>query len=482
MDDQIRRLGAVLVLLFVALFVELNYLQVVRADKLANAPGNTRTATRDFSRARGVVQTADGAVVAQSVPVDGPFKLLRQYPEGELFAHVSGYFSFTFGTEGVERTYHADLAGRSVRLRRLRDVLSDQVRTGTVTLTLSKDLQQVARDALGPRKGAVVALDPTTGAVLAMYSYPSFDPNPLAAHDQKAVQASWDALQSDPAKPLLPRAYRERYAPGSTFKVVTSAAALERAPDLAAKVYPPMRELDLPQTDRNLPNFGRGQCGGALPELLRRSCNTGFAQMGLDLGAERLAAEALDFGFESKPPLDLPAVAPSAFARDPSFKGDLPGLAKTAIGQQDVAGTPLQMALVAAGVANGGVVMKPHVMAEVRDSEGEVVRTWSPEPWLRAMAPEGAAALRDMMVGVVNGGTAAAAALPGVQVAAKTGTAQTTGNNSHAWLVAFAPAEAPRVAVAVLVESQPGLGDEVTGGRFAAPVAKEVMRAALGTP
>ena len=471
-----------LLLLFFALFVKLNDLQVVRADKLANAPGNTRAATRDFSRERGVIQTSDGAIVAQSVPSDDEFERLRTYPEGDLFAHIGGYFSFTYGTEGVERTYNAELAGRSEGIRRLRDVLSDRVRTGNVTLTLSKRLQQVARDALGNRTGAVVALNPTDGAVLAMWSFPSFDPNPLAGHEQKAVQATWTRLNGEASKPLLPRAYRRNYAPGSTFKVVTAAAALERRVDLVTKPYPPMKELDLPQTDANLPNFGDANCGGVLPDLLRVSCNTGFAQLGLDMGGDDLAGEANEFGFGSRPPLDLPAVARSVFPEGASFRQDQPGLAKSAIGQQDVAATPLEMALVAAGVANGGVIMKPHVMGEIRDDEGEVVRTYQPEPWKRAMIPANAAALRDMMVQVVNRGTAGRAAVPGAQVAAKTGTAQTVGDNSHAWLIAFAPAEAPRVAVAVIVESQPGLGDTVTGGRIAAPIAQAVLGAALATP
>ena len=482
MNRQIRRLGLALVLLFGALFVQLNYLQVLRADELANAPGNTRNAVRDFNRARGTIESADGAVLARSVPSDGPFDRLRQYPETSLFAHITGYLSFTFGSEGVERSYNADLAGRSAPLTGLRDVLSDRERTGNVVLTVSKGLQQVARDALGDRKGAVVALNPGDGAVLAMWAFPSYDPNPLAAHNQQSVQAAWEALQSDPGKPLLPRSYRERYAPGSTFKVVTAAAAIERAPELATRDYPTLRALDLPQTDRDLPNFGGGACGGMLPALLARSCNTGFGQMGLDLGAQPLAAEAQDFGFGERPPLDLPAPAVSVFPAVSSFDRDLPSLAQSAIGQRDVAATPLQMALVAAGVANGGVVMKPHVMAEVRDDQGAVVRRYQPEAWQQAMDPTAAAALRDLMVGVVNGGTAGRAAVPGVQVAAKTGTAQTVGDNAHAWLIAFAPADAPRVAVAVIVESQPGLGDDQTGGRVAAPIAQAVMKAALGTP
>jgi peptidoglycan glycosyltransferase len=480
MAKQLRRLGLAMLGLFVALFAQLNYVQVVRADKLTKDPRNTRTATRDFSRDRGFIQTADGVIVAQSDPVDGVFKRLRRYPEGALFAHITGYFSFTFGTEGVERTYAGELSGRdvSVRLRRLQDVLTSKDVTANVTLTITKQLQQVARDALGDRKGSIVALDPRSGAILAMWSFPSYDPSPLSGHDQAAVRQAWDQLQADPGKPLLPRAYRQRFFPGSTFKVVTAAAALDHKPELVTKNYPPLRELDLPQTDRTLPNFGGGRCGGTLPQLLRVSCNTGFGQMGLDLGAENLVKEAESFGWNERPPLDLPVVATSLFPEVGDFDRNLPALALSAIGQQDVAASPLQMAMVAAAIGNRGVAMEPHVLGEIRDSEGERVRTYDAKQWLRATSPETAGAVRDMMVGVVNGGTATRAAISGVQVAAKTGTAQTTGDDAHAWLIAFAPAENPRVAIAVIVESQPGVS-EATGGRVAAPIAKRVMEAAL---
>ena len=483
MSAQIRRLGIALVVLFGALFAQLNYVQVVRADKLATDPRNTRQATKDFSRARGTIQTADGVVVARSVDVDTQFKRLRQYPEGPLFAHVTGYFSFTFGTDGVERTYAGELSGRDfdVRVRQLEDVLSDQQMTANVTLTISKRMQEIARQALGNKKGAVVAVDPTNGAVRALWSYPSYDPNPLAGHTQAAVQDEWDRLQDDANKPLLPRTYRERYFPGSTFKVVTAAAAIDREPPLVTKNYPVLRDLDLPDTDKNLPNFGGGRCGGTLPQLLKVSCNTGFAQMGLDLGAEDMAAEADSFGFDSRPPIDLPVVAQSVFPEASTFRRNRPALAQSAIGQQDVRASPLHMAMVAAAIGNGGLAMKPHVVAEVRNSEGEVVRRLEGEPWKRFTRAETAAAVRDMMVGVVNGGTATRAAVPGAQVAAKTGTAQTVGDNAHAWLIAFAPAEAPKIAVAVIVESQDGV-TEATGGRVAAPIARTVMQAALTGP
>jgi peptidoglycan glycosyltransferase len=479
MDRQIRRLGLVLMALFLVLFAQLNWLQVFHAKALADDPRNTRRATRDFSQDRGTIQTADGVVLAQSIVTPDRLKRLRQYPEGDLFGHLTGYFSFTYGTEGLERQYNNDLVGRNLPVRNVRDLLGDRTRTGNLTITISKKLQQVARDALGNRKGAIVALNPQDGSVLAMWSFPSFDPNPLAAHDQKSVQDAWKALQANADHPLLPRAFRERYAPGSTFKVVTSAAVLEKAPELATKPYPVLRELPLPQTTNKLSNFGNESCGGILPDLLKVSCNTGFAQIGLDLGAAKLSDQAHEFGFGAAAPLDMPAVAKSIFPDASAFAHDLPALAHSAIGQQDVAATPLEMALVAAGVANGGVIMKPHLLAQLRDNEGNVVRSAQPDPWMRAMSAQSASTLRDMMVAVVQAGTATKAAIPGIQVAAKTGTAQTIGDNAHAWLIAFAPADAPRVAVAVIVESQPGLGDNVTGGKVAAPIAQKVLQAAL---
>jgi peptidoglycan glycosyltransferase len=244
-----------------------------------------------------------------------------------------------------------------------------------------------------------------------------------------------------------------------------------------AKAYPTLRELDLPQTNRNLRNFGGGTCGGTLPDLLRVSCNTGFAQMGLDMGAEKLAEQAKAFGFDKRPPLDLPAAATSVIGEGDLAKNK-PALAYSSIGQQDVNATPLEMALVAAGVGNGGKIMKPHLLAEIRDSDGNVVKRANPEEWLQAMTPDSAAKLRDMMVNVVARGTAGRAGVPGVQVAAKTGTAQ-TGSASHAWLIAFAPAAAPTIAVAVIVENQPSGDDNATGGRVAAPIAGALIRAAL---
>jgi penicillin-binding protein A len=482
-NPQIRKLGVVMIVLFSALFFQLNYLQVIKANDLNNHPGNSRAVVRDFSQPRGIIQTADGAVIAESVPSGDAFKFQRQYPLGPTFAHITGYFSFTYGSEGVEKEYNDALTGKVNKGSfDPRDLLVEKDKTADVTLTVRRDLQELAIAQLGERKGAVVALDPRSGAILALADYPTYNPASLASHSQDPVRQAWTDLNANANKPLLPRSYRERYPPGSSFKVVTTAAALATGTATPTQpVYPTLRELPLPNSGgQTLANFGGGTCGGPLPEALRVSCNTAFAQLGMDLGAEKLSGAANDFGFNKVPPIDLPYGAAAHFPPASAFARDLPGLAKSAIGQQDVAATPLQMALVAAGIANNGVIMTPHVMAEIRDSEGEVLQRYDPKPWLTAVPPSVAQTTRDMMVGVVAGGSGTRAQIPGVTVAGKTGTAQTGLDKSHVWFISFAPAEAPRVAVAVMLEDQPST-NEATGGALAAPIAAAVIRAALAS-
>ncbi|MBA2608961.1 MAG: penicillin-binding protein 2, partial [Actinobacteria bacterium] len=441
MTGRIRRLGLILGVGFCLLLAALTRLQVVDASKLASDPRNTRVLTAAFSAERGLIQTADGVVLAKSVASADQFKRQRQYPEGELYASLTGYLSFTYGADGAERAFNSDLVGGGLPGgdKSLRDLFNGgNKKTEDVTLTVVSAVQKAAASALGNRRGSVVALDPTNGAILAMVNFPTFDPNPLAAHTQENVRNAWDELQNNPGKPLLPRAYRESYAPGSTFKVVTASAAFDRAPELTTKAYPSLRQLDLPRTDKDLPNFGGSSCGGTISDLLRVSCNTGFAQMGLDLGGPNLAAEAGAFGFGERPPLDLPAAAVSHFPDPGEFERNEPGLAFSAIGQQNVTATPLQMALVAAAIANNGVIMSPHVLKEISDEKRNIVKSYDPKEWRKATSPETAAAVKAMMVDVAARGTATRAGVNGVTVAAKTGTAQTVGNNAHAWLIAFA--------------------------------------------
>jgi peptidoglycan glycosyltransferase len=471
----------VLILICVA---QLTYLQIINAGHLANDPRNTRAALRDINRPRGPILSADGVVLARSVPSkdNTEFKYQREYPEGGLFAQVVGYQSFVFGNTGVESTYNDALVGREadLQLDNLSDLVSGSNGTGTVVLSLRADVQREAAAALGLQRGSVVVLDLTTGEVVAMYSTPTYDPNPLAGHNSLEVQKAYKALNDDPNKPNLSRAFRELYAPGSTFKSVTAAVAIDESVATPAEpVYPTLSQLDLPQTDSVLRNFGGKECGGNLAESLRQSCNTTFGQIGLDLG-NKFVGGMRKFGIGVIPPFD---VAPGAIASigPPAGSFDLnqPLFAFAGIGQGDVATTPLQMALAAAGIGNGGVIMKPHVGAEIKNSKGKVIRRIANEPWRTATSATTAQAVNTMMTDVVEQGTGTAAKITGVRVAGKTGTAQADGGPPHAWFIAFAPADAPRYAVSVIVERGGSLGSEATGGRVAAPIAARVLKVAL---
>jgi penicillin-binding protein A len=492
MNKQIAKLGVGLLACYLALFVMVNYVQVVRAKELNDDPRNTRAAVRDFDRNRGRIISADGVDLAVTVPADpaSQFEFQRQYPTGELFAHVTGFLSFEVGAEGAERTFTDQLSGEAadVEYQSISDLFIDRERVADVTLTLRADVQQVARDALlasGAPRGSVVAVDPRTGAVLAMYSTPSYDPNPLSSHDLTEARDTRNLLLEATPTPLLARAYQERFFPGSTFKVITGAVGVDRGvvtPDNPN--YPPAREFDVDFTDDELSNFGGSTCGGTLPQILEVSCNSAFATMGVEtIGEQGMAEGANRFGFNQEMPFDLPRPATSLFPEDiPDNEGNGP-LARASIGQGDVAATPLMMAMVAAAIANDGVVMVPHVLDRVTDERGEVIEATEPEVWTTAVSPEAAATMRAAMIGVVQSGSGRRAQIPGAEVGGKTGTAQlgTSPPSSHAWFIAFAgpPGGPPEVAVAVIVEAQPGVS-EVTGGQLAAPVAQAVMQAVLG--
>lgn len=500
MNTQIRRLAVVLLVCFSVLFVQLNRVQVFSRAELVDNPENRRTIVRDFSQPRGFIATADGVVVARSVEVPGELGRAREYPEGDLYGHVTGFFSFVYGTEGVERVYNDELAGRTFEQRysSIADLFRDRHNVGNLTLTLRHDVQLAARDALGDRAGSVVVLDPRDGALLALWSWPSYDPTVLSGVDLEAVDDAWVQLVADPAQPMLPRTYREIFFPGSTFKIVTAGAGLDsNRVSPADPVFPVETSYTPPLTTVPLGNFGGSACGGDLTASLAQSCNTVFARMAAELlGPEVMATTAERFGFNDEPPLDLPAVATSRFPTDYGAlvrtEGDdppvpivenTPLLAQAGIGQYDVKATPLQMALVAAAVANDGVIMTPHVMREVRGSDGDLVAEWRPSTWRTALSPVDARTLHRLMVNVVNAGTASGLVIPGVEVGGKTGTAQVTADrpdDTHAWVIAFAgpPGAPPEVAIAVVVESVPGQGQQ-TGGGVAVPIAQQVLQVAL---
>ena len=483
MTRQIRALGIGLMVCFIVLFVQLNRLTVFQAAQLNDNPNNTRDILRDFSQPRGSITSADGVVLAESVPSNDRFVYQRKYPEGNLFAHVTGYYSFTLGSSGVEKVYNDELAGRTLDLsfQDLGDLFVDKDRVGNLTLSVRDDLQKIATEQLGEREGSVVAIDPRTGEILTMVSFPSYDPNLLASHNTQAASDVMRLLDASPEKPRLSRSYQDRFFPGSTFKVVTATAGILHGGVTADKpVYPVSSSYTPPGTTRPIKNFGGSSCGGALFQILRVSCNTAFAQMGVDTGPDPMIEVSESFGFNQDVPIDLTSPARSNFPTD--FNQNTPALAQSAIGQNDVAATPLQMAMVAGAVANGGEVMAPHVLRDVRDPDGNVVDTYEPSVWTTAMDGPTASLMADAMRGVVDSGTATRLDVPGFDVGGKTGTAQlgTEPARSHAWVIGFAGPEGkePTIAIAVIVQGQPGASEQ-TGGRVAAPIAQAVLAAYL---
>jgi penicillin-binding protein A len=487
-NRQIRYLGIGLAACYLALFAMLNWVQVLQADDYGDHPLNTAKVRRDFNRPRGAITTSDGVVIARSVDNPDPqsaLSLLREYPEGELFGHVTGFFSFQFGASGVERQYSAELAGQTFeqQVRGFADLFVDRDTVGNVTVTLSRELQQIARDQLGQRQGSVVALDVKTGEILTFWSFPSFDPNLLAGSDMERVEENWVLLNLATGAPLRPHQYQDRYFPGSTFKVVTASTGLQSgAVTSTSPVYPTESSYTPPQTDLPIRNFGGQSCGGDLFEILARSCNTAFARMAVeDIGPQAMTQGAEAFGFNAAVPIDLPNPTSSTFPT--SFERDLPKLAQVAFGQNEVQATPLEMALVAAAVANDGRIMRPHVLSEIRDSDENVVDRFDQSVWREPLDPQNARTMRDAMIGVVEGGTASMMALPGFEIGAKTGTAETVrpdgSPGSHTWMIAFGgPPGDPQVAVAAVVLDQPPSSD-FTGGQIAGPIARAVLEAAL---
>jgi peptidoglycan glycosyltransferase len=473
-------MGLVLLVCFGLLFLQLNHLQVLQSHALATAPGNPRVSNARLDEARGDIVSRGGVVLAESVRTKGgPLPYRREYPTGPLFAGITGFDSIIYGLTGLEATENTVLTPHAAPIRSLSDLFRQRTTTDTVILTVSDRLQALAAKLLGTEHGAVVALDPTTGAILAMYGSPSYNPNLLASPNVAVERKAWKTYLAEPDQPLLDRAYRQRYPPGSTFKIVTASAVYDHDPALAHTTFPDLAALPLPGTTHLLHNYGGEVCGGELPVLFKVSCDTGFGKIGLDLGATNLATEARAFGFDAVPPIDLPDPAVSYFPPASSFANQQPELAFSAIGQGNVSASALQMAMVAGAIADRGVMMRPYVVAQVRDDQGDVISTTPVRVWRRATSAATAAKVTQLMIGVTHGGTASNVAIPGVEVAAKTGTAQ-VGNSLSSpdddWLVAFAPATHPKVAVAVVVTNQP---PGTTGSSTAGPICRAMLEAIL---
>jgi peptidoglycan glycosyltransferase len=490
-----------MVLCFVALFIQLNNIQVLKANSLANSQGNPQVQLVERSQTRGSILSADGVTLASSqlAPKGSIYKYERVYDPytSTLFAQIVGFDSIKYGNfRGVEAQYNSYLTPHTRPAKTLRDLLINRTVVDNVTLTIGTKLQtQVAaaldQHAPGVLGAAAVVLNPATGAVEAMYSNPTFDPNPLASQDLTKETTAWniDACPPSanqaacaPGSPLVPGTYGQVYPPGSSFKVVTTSAVLQNRPDLAKMVYPTVSSVTLPNSGtppQVLTNYHSGACGGDLEELVIQSCDADFAQIGQLLGAQTLVNQAEAYGFNQRIPLDVPAdtVAPSNFGTTAGFADDIPGLMKSAIGQENVTASALQMAMVAGTVANGGVEMTPHVMSQIRDSQGNLVKVYQPKAWQTPISPETANTLTTFMQGVVKSGTAAGVFPPSWDVAAKTGTAQTGsfGPNpqfTDDWLIAFAPVGNTKVAIAVVLPKQVG---SATGAAYSGPIVKQIL-------
>jgi peptidoglycan glycosyltransferase len=496
MNKPIRNLSIGCMLLFLALLVNATYVQYWEADSLTSLskhPDNKRVRDAEFSRERGAILVR-GKAVGESNKSDDEYKFQRAYPRPEQYAHLTGFFSRDYGLGGVEATQNSILSGSDPRLFIDNRVIAlaggEDPKGGSVTLTIDPAAQQAAFDglnALGDNvRGAVVAIEPRTGKILAMVSSPSYNPNKLASHDFNSVGKAKQRLEEDKLSPLNNRAIEEVLPPGSTFKLVTAAAALDSGKFNPDSQVPGGATLDLPQTSTDLVNESGGPCGGdkiTLTRALEVSCNVSFGDVGMKVGADALRATAEKFGFGQRSFHDLDdALTRQALSRFPEDP-DEPQTALSAIGQFDVAATPLQMAMVGAGIANDGVVMKPYLVDELKSPKLDVIKKTDPEemPDQPAMSSSAARDLTGMMVSVVENGTAQTAAIPGVQVAGKTGTAQSSPDRPpYAWFVSFAPAETPAVAVAVLVQDAGVARDQISGSGLAAPIAKSVMEAVIG--
>ncbi len=481
MNKPIRRVAIACLLLFAALLVNANVVQFADAKNLRDKPGNTRTLYAQYDRQRGDIVTAAGDAIASSTPTTDTLKYLRTYSNAPVYAPVTGFYSIVYGATDIEAAENSVLAGTDDRLfvRQLTNLITGRTpQGGSVVLTIDPALQVAAYQALAGRKGAVVAVDPSTGAILALVTSPSYDPNVLSSHDEKSITANWKQLTADPNNPMLDRALNETYPPGSTFKLVTAAAALSNGGYTPQSSIPAPNVLPYPNSTKSLPNYAGEQCGDGktttLIEALTISCNTAFGALGETLGQDALRKQAEAFGFNSTFSIPMKS-ASSVF---PTGLDDAQTI-QSAIGQYNVRTTPLQMAMVAATIANGGTLMKPYLVKQLVGPDLAVIDTTKPTAIRQAISAEVAAELTTMMESVVDKGTGTTAQIPGVKVAGKTGTAENApGKAPHAWFVSFAPAASPKIAVAVVVENGGGAND-ATGAKVAAPIAKAVMSAAL---
>lgn len=476
MNRQLRRYALVFSILLMLLLGNLTWVQVLNAESFRMQSGNTRVLLQQFNHSRGSILVGSEPI-ASSARAAGESFYQRSYVDGPLYAPITGFYSLIYGATGLERSANDLLSGSDPRffVDRVQQLFAGRQSTGgNVRLTIDQAAQRAAFDGLKGRAGAVVAIDPRTGAILAMVSTPSFDPQALAPNDPGSVRSAYEALLNDQREPMLNRAIARNYPPGSTFKLITAAAALASGRFTPDTLIPGPATYQLPNSSKLLRNWQGGACAPGGKLTLRRalevSCNTAFAWLGNQLGADALRSMAEQFGFDHS--FTVPMV--SAASRFP-IAPDEAQTAMSAIGQFDVRASALQMALVAAGIANDGIVMQPYLIRDVRGPDLAELERTTPSEFGTPLSTRDARLLQDMMVAVVERGTGGNGRITGVRVGGKTGTAETgTDAQPHAWFTAFAPG----VAVAVVIENGGG-AREVSGNALAAPIASAVIRAVL---
>ncbi len=479
MNKPIRRLAVFSLALFGVLLLNTTWIQAFQADWLREHEFNRRDVAERTSLPRGPIVVGNEQIATSTYNEDEEY-YQREYPEGELYAHPVGVFN-PMGNFGIEQTHNSYLDGSddSLMVRNFLDMLTGTDPQGvSVVLTLDPAAQQAALDGLKANatngRGAAVAIDPETGAILAAASIPTYDPNSVAdLADVNTSVENWNKLADDENQPLLNRAFNELYPPGSTFKIVTAATALENGHTIDSTIDAP---ATLPIGGSQLPNAFSGPCNGGAPDSIAHSieisCNTSMANWAIELGAEALHEQATAFGFNSGP-MNIPlAVTESSAPLEP----DDNLRAQMGIGQGQLQATPLQMAMVAAGVANDGTVMQPYLVQEILGPDMSEIESTTPQVFSEAISADTAEQLTQAMVLVTEGdeGSGRTGAIPGIQVAGKTGTAEVGDGDTHNWFISFAPADDPQVAVAVVIER-----GNASGGVLAAPVAKAIMEAVI---
>jgi peptidoglycan glycosyltransferase len=489
-NKHIARLALVGVALLTALIVATTYWQTWASAGLADRQDNEIQRVAQFSIKRGLIRAADGTILASNriKKANGQKLYFRRYPQGGLFSHAVGYSTQSRSRAGIESSENDYLTGSNQNLSTILDTTLDKIRGATIKgndlwLTLRPGAQRVAMQALAGKCGSAVALDPRTGAVLVMASRPTYDPNLV---EKNFARINNIRATCRPAAPLVNRATDGLFVPGSIFKVVTSAAALDSGKyTIDSRFVDRGYCIEYGKRVSNFADQGVVEQFGSVDFLqaLQHSINAVFCEIGKTIGAGRVLGTSKQFGFYEDPPLETPGNerSPSGlydkgklfYPNDPATQVD-PG--RLAFGQERMLTTPLQMAMVAAAVANSGVIMKPHIVGRVTKPGGGVVKRTRPSKYKRAMRTQTAQDLKRMMEAVVTGGTGTAAQIPGIRVAGKTGTAETGGEGTlnTTWFITFAPVENPRVAVAVVLEDQSG-----SGGTTAAPIARQIMQAIL---